>query len=165
MPAIPNVQGPVGLRALGWREGRDAFLSPAYPVRWERSGLLVAECQNKCRPIPGDACRCGVYAALFPSLARQYLNGDGSALFLIEGCGKVRIPTRHLRGFRAEQGYVLAAVVDGDSEKLSSRDLTAHYGAQYFSVPVITLAEAVHLITDQWRSLGRAMPRDKGGIR
>ena len=117
MTAIPNVQGPVGLRALCWREGQDEFISPAYSVRWEWSGLLVAGCKNGCVEIPGDRCRCGVYVALFPWLAKQYLRGQGSALFLVEGCGKTRIPGRNLRGFRAEQGYVLAAVVEGDAEK------------------------------------------------
>ncbi len=163
MPAIPNVQGPVGLRALGWKGGQDAFLSPAYPVRWENTGLLVAECKHGCREIPGDQCHCGVYAALFPWLAKTYLRGDGAALFLIEGCGKVRIPTRNLRGFRAAQGFVLAAVIDADPEKVTGHDLTAYHGAQYFGVPVISVAEAMRLVKTQWRSLGYTMPQDKGG--
>jgi hypothetical protein len=166
--AIPNVRGPIGLRALCWKEGQDAFLSPAYAVRWERSGLLIATCQHGCREIPGDHCRCGVYIALFPWLAKQYLRGQGSALFLVEGCGKTRIPTQELRGFRAEQGYVLAAVVSepkvrGNPEKLTGQDLTAFYGAQYFDVPVITMAEARESIQQQWEALGHQLPIDKGG--
>ena len=164
MAAIPNVEGPIGLRALCWKEGQDEFISPAYSVRWERSGLLVAECKNGCVEIPGDRCRCGVYVALFPWLAKQYLRGQGSALFLVEGCGKTRIPGRNLRGFRAEQGYVLAAAVEGDAEKLTGRDLTAYYGAQYFGVPVVSLAEAIELVKAQWKSLGFKMPEDKGGF-
>ena len=163
MTAIPNVQGPIGLRALCWKEGQDAFLSPAYPVRWERSGLLVAACHRGCQDIPGDQCRCGVYVALFPWLAKQYLCGQGSALFLVEGCGKTRIPTQDVRGFRAEQGYVLAAILEGNPEKLTGRDLTAFYGAQYFDVPVITVAGASQSIRQQWEALGYTMPIDKGG--
>ena len=166
--AIPNVRGPIGLRALCWKEGQDAFLSPAYAVRWERSGLLMAACQHGCKDIPGDHCRCGVYIALFPWLAKQYLRGQGSALFLVEGCGKTRIPTQDLRGFRAEQGYVLAAIVfepqvRGNPEKLTGQDLTAFYGAQYFDVPVIALAEARESIQQQWNALGHQLPIDKGG--
>ena len=165
MAAIPNVSGPVGLRAMCFKDGHDeSFESPAYPVRWERSGLLTAACQRGCAEIPGDACRCGIYAALFPWLARKYLRGQGSALFLVEGCGKLRIPTVHLRGFRAEQGYVIAAVVEGNPERLTGRDLTACYGAQYFGAPVITLADAVSLIKAQWESLGHTFPPDTGGF-
>ena len=164
MTAIPNVSGPVGLRAMCFKDGRDeSFESPAFPVRWESSGLLSAACQRGCTEVPGDRCRCGIYAALFPWLAKQYLRGQGSALFLIEGCGKVRIPTVNLRGFRAQQAFVIAAVVEGDPQRLTGRDLTAYYGAQYFGAPVITLDEAVEMIRAQWESLGHHMPPDKGG--
>jgi hypothetical protein len=46
---------------------------------------------------------------------------------------------------------------------LSGQDLTAFYGAQYFGVPIITLAEARESIQQQWKALGHIMPVDKGG--
>ena len=70
----------------------------------------------------------------------------------------------HLRGFRAEQGFVIAAVVEEGPERLTGRDLTAYYGAQYFGAPVITLADAVQLIKVQWEALGHTLPPDTGGF-
>jgi hypothetical protein len=102
--------------------------SVSYGGVWEPGDWMHAECDNGCTDVPGERCRCGIYAAknrlhLTSMRYTEYLRGgDGIAgEFVGKAIGKIALAGKVIpgtQGWRAEKGRPIELWVPFDMWQL-----------------------------------------------
>ena len=146
-----SIQNVLGFKAIVFDARRATFISPQrQSFAWDSpTRCLVAKCPT-CQDIPGDPCRCGIYAAREFKLAQRYAEDFNSAIVLLEACGKTILSWDSEAvgvSWRAAEAEIVAIVRWQQGEAIPQPWMAA---ALHYELPVLAPPVAELMVKMSW---------------
>lgn len=179
------VEGLLGFRVNRWHKEDNGLLvrSPSWrDFEWDK-GIVWAKCEppKYTRPrvaptcdldeeghfIPGEFCRCGMYATISRKILAGYATDARSVVFLVEAMGE---GWAYTEGWRSSGALAIAIVntafltwkinemtelEDGSKQRdISNYHLSMFAASEFFKIPIIEWNVALEMIRIQWMKEG-----------